>query len=295
MLHTIQNENLICKIASEGAEIRSLFDKRTNKEHIWQINESIWGSSSPVLFPAIGKIKSGKIEYKGKTYKMPKHGIIRHNKDLIFTKYNKNKCAFKLESSAKTLLQYPFQFSFEVFYELKDNRLVMTYQIQNKDEVDLPFICGGHTAYACPLIKNTTLTDYAIEFPKPLDLKASTLGESGLLSDIIRVVDLEKNCLTLSENLFNEDALIFEDINFDWVRLKKKNEDKGIKVRFCGFSNLALWAKPGAGYVCIEPWLGLPDRENEPIKITKKTTYKHLIPNQKFTIRIETIVEEADY
>lgn len=295
MLHTIQNEDLICKIALEGAELRSLIDKATDKEYIWQIDNSVWGSSSPVLFPAIGKIKSGKIEYKGKTYKMPKHGIIRHNKDLIFTKYSDSKCSFKLESSAKTLVQYPFQFSFEVIYELKDNRLVMTYQVQNKGEVDLPFICGGHSAYACPLNENTRLTDYVIEFPKLLNLKASTLGVSGLLSDKFRKVDLEQNSLTLSEHLFDEDALIFEDINFEWVRLKKRNEDKGIKVKFDGFSNLALWAKPGAAFICIEPWLGLPDRENEPIEITKKTTYKHLLPNQEFTISIETIVEQADY
>ncbi|AWH72945.1 hypothetical protein DCS32_01830 [Dokdonia sp. Dokd-P16] len=60
MLHTIQNENLICTITSKGAEIRSLINKETGEEYIWQIDPSVWGSSSPVLFPAIGNVKENK-------------------------------------------------------------------------------------------------------------------------------------------------------------------------------------------------------------------------------------------
>jgi len=165
MIFTIQNNDLICKIESVGAEIRSLIDKKTGKEYIWQIDESIWGSSSPVLFPAIGKIKSGCLKYRGQTYDMPKHGIIRHNRQLVFEQYFDSKCSFTLVSSAKTLKQYPFQFLFEVQYELIDNRLVMTYMIENRDDIEMYFNCGGHTAYACPLDEGTILSDYVIEFP----------------------------------------------------------------------------------------------------------------------------------
>jgi galactose mutarotase-like enzyme len=78
MLHTIENEKLICKIESVGAEIRSLKSKATGEEYIWQIDTAIWGSSSPVLFPAIGKIKEDNIVYDGQAYDMNKHGIIRN-------------------------------------------------------------------------------------------------------------------------------------------------------------------------------------------------------------------------
>ena len=63
MLHTIENEKLICTIESIGAEIRSLKNKASGKEYIWQIDKSIWGSSSPVLFPAIGKITVSSIPH----------------------------------------------------------------------------------------------------------------------------------------------------------------------------------------------------------------------------------------
>jgi len=167
MLHTIENESLICTIESNGAEIRSLKNKQSGEEYIWQIESSIWGSSSPVLFPAIGKIKEDRVIFKGEEYAMPKHGIVRNNDQLIFKQNDISKCSFTLFSSEETLKKYPFQFSFTVEYSLIENRLLMNYIVENKDSSPMQFACGGHTAYACPLRDNTKLTDYVVEFPNP--------------------------------------------------------------------------------------------------------------------------------
>uniref|UniRef100_UPI00404AACBB aldose 1-epimerase family protein n=1 Tax=Flavobacterium sp. TaxID=239 RepID=UPI00404AACBB len=291
MDYTIENEKLVCTIASNGAEIRSLKNKATGQEYIWQINPDVWGSSSPVLFPAIGKIKSDKIVYDGKDYAMPKHGIIRNNDSLLFVQNSESACSFTLESSETTFKQYPFKFRFSVVFSLNANRLTMEYRIENKDDVPMYFCCGGHTAYAIPLDEKTKLSDYVIEFPEKLDLKAQMLGKSGLLSNKKRNIQTIDNTLSLSETLFNEDALIFPNIAYDWVRLRKKEADKGILVRFKGYPNLALWSKPGVDYVCIEPWLGLPDHEEESINFTEKATYQSIAPNEIFKIAIETEIE----
>lgn len=291
MLHTIESELLICTIESNGAEIRSLRNKATGVEYIWQINKSIWGSSSPVLFPAIGKIKEEKVIFNGKEYAMPKHGIVRNNNLLSFEQYGVSSCAFILTSSEKTLKQYPFKFSFTVEFSLIEKRLIMIYKVENRDSVPMQFACGGHTAYACPLGENIKLSDYVIEFPTQLDLKTSKLGASGLLSHLNHKIESNEKIIPLSDTLFNEDALIFSDIECDWIRLRKKNEKKGIVVRFTGYPHLALWSKPLADYVCIEPWLGLPDREDESIDLTQKPTYKTIEPDTKFSIAIETEIE----
>ena len=192
MLHTIENEKLICTIESKGAEIRSLKNKATGVEYIWQINKSVWGSSSPVLFPAIGKIKDDKIVFNGKDYAMSRHGIIRNNEQLSFEQHGKSKCAFSLESSSETLKLYPFKFLFTVEYELIDNRLLMTYKVDNRDSVPMNFACGGHTAYACPVSKDVKLSDYVVEFPSAFDFMADSLGESGLLSHRMRKIKVIK-------------------------------------------------------------------------------------------------------
>jgi galactose mutarotase-like enzyme len=291
MLQTIENEYLICTIESVGAEIRSLKDKATGKEHIWQIDPSVWGSSSPVLFPAIGKIKEDKIVYNGADYAMPKHGIIRNNEQLVFEQLSESACIFTLTSSDKTLTQYPYKFTFSVEFTLIEKRLIMNHIVENQDVVPISFACGGHTAYALPLNDNTHLSDYVVEFPAELELIASTLGESGLLSNRKRKIETNGQLLSLSDTLFNEDALILENIECDWIRLRKKTEEKGVLVKFSDYPHLALWAKPGADYVCLEPWLGLPDHEDESIDITQKSTYKTIEPNTTFSIAIETEVE----
>jgi galactose mutarotase-like enzyme len=167
----------------------------------------------------------------------------------------------------------------------------MKYIVENKDAEPMPFACGGHTAYACPITKDTKLTDYVVEFPSQQSLLSNTLGASGLLSHQLREIESKDGILTLSETLFNQDALIFSNINWDWVRLRKKDAKKGILVRFKGYPNLALWSKPGADYLCIEPWLGLPDHEDESLDLTQKSTYKTIAPKEVFSIAIETEIE----
>jgi len=281
----------MCTIESNGAEMRSLKNKRTGEEYIWQIDHSIWGSSSPVLFPTIGKVKASKIVYNDKEYAMPKHGIIRHNDMLSFEHTGISKCVFSLTSSEETLKQYPFIFSFKVEYTLIKKRLIMNYIIENLDNVPMHFACGGHTAYACPLSEHVKLSDYVIEFPVPFDLKATMLGKSGLLSHVKHNIESNEEILPLSNTLFNKDALIFSNIKCDWVRLRKKNKKKGIVVTFKNYPHLALWSKPSADYICIEPWLGLPDLEDEAIDITQKTNYKTIDPGCQFSIAIETEIE----
>ena len=41
--------------------------------------------------------------------------------------------------------------------------------------------------------------------------------------------------------------------------MKHVNNKHTVEVDFTGFKNLLIWTKPGAEYLCIEPWNGLPD------------------------------------
>lgn len=155
----------------------------------------------------------------------------------------------------------------------------------------MQFACGGHTAYACTLNENIKLSDYVIEFPAQINLESNTLGTLGLLSQRKRKIATTEKMLSLSDTLFNEDALVFSNIGCDWVRLRKKSEKKGVVVRFVDYPHLALWSKPFADYICIEPWLGLPDQEDESMDLTQKSSYKTIEPGSKFSIAIETEIE----
>lgn len=291
MLHSIENENLICTIESNGAQVRSLKNKVTGEEYIWQIDKSVWEHSSPVIFPSIGILKDNKLVYNGIEYDMPKHGIIRGNDKLIFEKSRSSKCRFTLKSSVETLKSYPFQFSFSVEYTLVKNQLSMKYLIHNQDSAPMHFACGGHTAYSCPLGEGVKLSDYVLEFPGDVKLESNTMLASGLLSNEKREIKSSGKLLELSKNLFDKDFLIFSDFEYDWVRLRRKGSSKGIVVHFKDCPHLALWSKPGADFLCIEPWLGLPDFEDESTLLTEKRAHKIIQPDEHFEVDIVTEVE----
>ncbi len=291
MQYHIQNEHLSAGISSLGAEIRSLKDRQSGEEFIWQINPEVWGSSAPVLFPAIGSLKDGYVLHKGEKYALPKHGIIRNNQDLKFQQISDSECSFSLESSPATAKLYPFEFRFRVSYKLEGRRLIMEYHIENLGDELMPFICGGHTAYALPLKDGFRLNDYQVQFPTPAEsIEALTLAESGLLGSRKRNFPLEKGALVLNQDIFKEDALIFANVNCEEVILKKPGQQSDLRIVFKGYPHLALWAKPGADYVCIEPWLGLPDREEEPTDLSEKSTYRFLEAGNSFSIAISTEV-----
>ena len=54
MIYHLENEFLKLAIDTHGAELSSIFNKKENKEMLWQGNPEFWGRKSPVLFPLVG-------------------------------------------------------------------------------------------------------------------------------------------------------------------------------------------------------------------------------------------------
>ena len=59
--------------------------------------------------PVIGILKNGEYSYGGKSYQMPKHGIVRHNTNLKSTKKSENSLILKLMSSEETFKKLSLQ------------------------------------------------------------------------------------------------------------------------------------------------------------------------------------------
>jgi galactose mutarotase-like enzyme len=59
--------------------------------------------------------------------------------------------------------------------------------------------------------------------------------------------------------MFDRDALIFDDGQIGEVSVLRPDGSRYVTM-FCeGFESLGIWAKPGAPYVCLEPWSGRCD------------------------------------
>ncbi|WP_299218458.1 aldose 1-epimerase family protein [uncultured Aquimarina sp.] len=289
MIHTIENDELIVRIDTTGAELTSIKTKKNNREFLWQGDPAIWASQAPVLFPIIGGLKNGTYTYKGKSYSLPKHGFIRYNKNIVGTQHSATKASCTLSSSEETLDGYPFEFSFTIIFELINNQLIVSHTIENKDSQHMFFSIGGHPAFNCPLNSYEAYEDYYIELENVENSKSYVLNDQGLISkNTISVINDHK--IWLNDTLFDQDALIFKNIHAKKATLTHKTKGPVLSMDFNDFPDLGIWAKPKAPYVCIEPWLGYADVEETTQNIEEKEGIQKLdegkTHNSSYTIAI---------
>ena len=68
----------------------------------------------------------------------------------------------------------------------------------------------------------------------------------------------------------------------DTLYLKSDTRKEVIKFYFGHCPYLGVWAKPGAEYVCIEPWYGINDSYDKKDDISQKRAIESLAPDNEF-------------
>ncbi len=271
MPYIIESSSLKVSIQNKGAELCSVVSKKTGQEYIWQADPEVWGSHAPVLFPIIGGLKDGFYTFEGKAYEIPKHGIVRGNSDMFVEEQFNDSITFVLYSDEITKKIYPFDFQFRISFSINEDRLKVSHQVINIGDKELLFSFGGHPAFRCPILEGEHYDDYHLEFEQSEYAETHLLNmEKGLVSNETELVLNNTNLLPLHKNLFDRDALIFKNLKSNSVSLAHREKGKVLTLEFADFPYLGIWAKPGADFVCIEPWLGIADNIDHNQKLEDK-------------------------
>lgn len=271
MYYRIENEFFTCEIDDMGAQLHSLKSKDNGTEYIWQGNPDIWYGQAPVLFPVIGQLINDKYFYNGKEYTMPKHGLARK---LLFKvkECEGAKAVFSLESDENTLESYPFDFEYLVTFELKGKALVNTMTVINKTDGEMYFSVGAHPGFNCKV-------GDIIEFEQPETLATERIDKENLIIDKKFPLIENSREIVITKEIFEPDALILSEMKSKKLRIKGENE---IEFTFGDCPFLGIWAKPGAPYVCIEPWYGVNDGREVKSDISQKRGIQHLNKGETF-------------
>ena len=89
-------------------------------------------------------------------------------------------------------------------------------------------------------------------------LNSSILDGNLLLHKTINVGENVRE-LKLKYDYFAVDALVFLNLKSRKLKLKNNRTGCSIGLDFEGQDYFLLWTKPGAKYICLEPWCGHPD------------------------------------
>ncbi|MEO8821613.1 MAG: aldose 1-epimerase family protein [Ginsengibacter sp.] len=270
----IKNDGLVVTISEKGAELQSV--QFNALEYLWQADANYWGKHAPVLFPIIGELKDGKYIFNDKEYHLPRHGFAR---DKIFEakKTADESAIFTLHNNAETLAVYPFQFIFQVQYEIKQHTLYCSYIVQNVNESDMYFSVGGHPAFRVPLNDKLKYDDYILEFNNDSTLKRFLL-DNGLTNGSTETITLDGKKLHLKSSLFYNDAIVLKHINSDQIQLYSDKDPHGLKFSFEGFPYVGIWAAKDAPFVCLEPWCGIADNIHHDYELANKEGINQLAP-----------------
>jgi galactose mutarotase-like enzyme len=121
----------------------------------------------------------------------------------------------------------------------------------------MPASIGFHPAFRWPL-PDAPRGEQFLEFTHDEPAPIRRLDAGGLLTAALHPTPVRGKRLLLNDALFAEDVVIFDRLA---SRSLVYGADAGVRIRvsFPEITHLGLWSKPGAGFVCIEPWLGVAD------------------------------------
>ena len=269
-LITIQNSQLTVTISSKGAELQSVREA-DGTERLWQGDPAFWSSRAPIMFPICGGLKEDAYYMDGVRYEMPKHGYAR-KVEWAVESAGADSAVFLLTEQRPG---FPFQYEFQAKYTLIENSLEIRYTVKNCDERAFWFSVGSHEAWATP----GGLEKYTVEFAKPERLEDYVL-EGNLIGHTPVIMGENATELPLKTEYFAVDALVFPTLKSRTVWLTNSMNAKKVRVDFDGMDVLMLWTKPGADYICIEPWCNAPDYVDADMQIAHKPGMIRLAPGE---------------
>lgn len=241
-----------------------------------------WKRHSPVLFPIVGKLKKNVTLIGGRTYELPQHGFAR---DLEFEPITKldNFHSYVLKSNKYTLAKYPYEFELYNTYRTEENKLTTIYKVVNIGLINLPFGIGGHPAFKIDQ-EELKKGHYYLEFEQEEEKIHFLYLIDGLIGTEYAKNPMEnKKIIPIGPHTFDNDALIMKGITSNKISLKKRiTEETVLTMDFTDFPYLAIWSKPNAPFICIEPWFSTADTIKGSGVFTQKRDLISLKPNDSF-------------
>ena len=274
-LVSIASPQLRAQINPFGAELWRLQDA-LGRDLLWDGDPAFWTGRAPLLFPVIGRLADDRFVHAGPTFELPKHGFARRR---VFELVRREPAlvAFRLAPDAETRAAYPFEVVLEAEFEIRGAELSMTARLHNAGPAEAPATFGFHPAFRWPLPDAGARGAHSIDFAEPESGPLRRLDATGLLGAAPLPPPLDGRRLDLRDELFESDALVFEAPVSRSVRYGG-SQGPALTVSWSGLPHLGIWTKPGAPFVCIEPWASLPAEAGSPRALAERADFVQLAP-----------------
>ena len=284
----IASDRLTAAINPLGAELWSLRDA-AGAEYMTNADPAYWGGHAPLLFPIVGALADGIYRHEGQAYPLAKHGFARTSHFQLID-HRADRALFRLTDSPETLATYPFPFVLDLEFRTEGDVLRQVATVANPGPDPLWFSFGFHPAFAWPLPGGAAKHDHRIVFAQDEPQTARRIDPpSGLLLPEPQPSPVSGDRFTPDASQFEADALIWDQLA---SRSLTFGADHGARLEI-GFPDtpmLGIWQKPGAAYLCIEPWQGIADPLGWQGELRDKPGIVALAPGEARSFRMDVRV-----
>ena len=283
MIHTLENDQLRVKIADHGAELSEIYDKVNDRQVLWNADPAHWNRHAPVLFPNVGRYYENHCLIDGKSYTSGQHGFAR---DMEFTCTDETATSVThlLEATEETLKSWPYIFQLYITHTLNERDLTVSWKVVNKDQKTMYFTIGGHPAFNVPVLPDTVQSQYHLTFngEEKLTYCLINMDYGTAIPDKTYTLHLNNNSCPITEHMFDNDALIFDNGQIKKVGIALPDGTPYVELSCDGFPNFGIWSAVGAPFVCLEPWMGRCDNTGYASELSNKPDINVLEASETF-------------
>ncbi len=224
---------------------------------------------NPILFPFPNRIRDGRWEFEGETYRFDKppdspttiHGLLLNLPYQVESHVADANgatlvCSLNSQDFPAVTRQFPFPFRMEIRYTLKDAVLNMAINIENRGERNMPTGFGIHPYFNVVLGPGATAADAVITVPaaKYWELD-SVLVPTGVQHVVSGTLDLRDGKPFGALKLDH----VFTDVQWEEgvSRCSIENRDTGHRMVMesdMQFRELVVYTPPGRDAICFEPY-----------------------------------------
>ncbi|MFW2830502.1 aldose 1-epimerase family protein [Sphingomonas sp. ID0503] len=252
---TIASAALSATISPLGAELQVLRDPE-GRDLLWSGDPAFWSGRAPVLFPIVGALNGGVYRVDGREYALSQHGFARRRTFALVDRTDTS-ARFRLEADEGTRAVYPFDFRLDVIHAIEGATLTTIGEVTNEGDESLPCSFGFHPAFAWPLPYGAPRGEHRMVFERE-ERDPVMAVEGGLLLPPTAPNPVNDRVLRLDDALFVTDAVVMPT-PANRSLLYGVEGGPQLRIDWPDMPSLAIWSKPGAGFVCVEPWQGHAD------------------------------------
>lgn len=271
-----------------GAELAELRDA-AGRDLLWNGDPAFWSGRAPILFPIVGALAGGQYRWRGRSCALPRHGFARRRAFHVVSDGGQS-VRLRQSADADTRAVYPFDFQLDVVFALAGSVLDIEATVTNTGSETLPASLGFHPAFRWPLPCGGPRDTHGITFEQEEPAPVRRLDADGLLRPDGEPTPVRARHLALHDDLFDDDVLILEQPRSRSLVYGGATGPR-LRLSFGPVSHLGLWSRPGAGFVCVEPWRGVADPAGFAGDFATKPGVFHVPPgaSESLSLRIEQV------